>query len=109
MWVAALVVALACAPGLDDQLAEARLASEAGRPQEAIALLRSVLEREPEHEEANFRLGIALLAAGDSSLAIPRLRRALDSEAYAEEAGVLLASALHDGRISASVAAQYGN
>ncbi|MBW2235568.1 MAG: tetratricopeptide repeat protein [Deltaproteobacteria bacterium] len=108
MWVAALVVALACTPGLDDQLAEARRASEAGRPQEAIALLRSVLEREPEHEEANFRLGAALVAAGDSSLAIPRLRRALDSEAYAEEAGVLLASAFFAGQNFEEAAAAAG-
>jgi tetratricopeptide (TPR) repeat protein len=86
-------VALACAPDLDAQLAEAREASENGQPQQAIALLRSVLEREPEHAEANFLLGAALVASGDSSLAIPRLRRALESEAYAEEAGVLLATA----------------
>jgi len=45
--IAALAVALACAPDVDDQLAKAQQASEGGRPQEAIALLRSVLEREP--------------------------------------------------------------
>ncbi len=65
-----------------------------GRFEESIQPLRVLLTAEPESEEANYRLGIALVQTGRSSLALWPLMKAAKSESLGVQAGLILASTL---------------
>jgi tetratricopeptide (TPR) repeat protein len=75
-----------------DALREARSLQERGAWGQSVAPLRSVLERAPDHPEANYRLGLALLRAGRAPQAVIPLRRAAESQAFGRPAGLLLTS-----------------
>ena len=88
-----LLLALGCG-GTESRLEEVRSLQEAGQFDPSIAPLRRLLADEPDHAEANFRLGIALRQTGRPSLAVWPLQKASDSDEYAVQAGLLLASTL---------------
>jgi tetratricopeptide (TPR) repeat protein len=83
-----------CGQSAEDHLASARESQEQAAYEESIPDLRAVLAEDPNHPEANYLLGIALLRTGQGSPAIWPLRKAAESDAYAVEAGVLLAQTL---------------
>lgn len=89
-----LMLLLAACGGTESQLDEVRSLQEAGRFDPSIAPLRRLLADEPDHPEANYRLGIALRQTGRPSLAVWPLQKASDSDEYAVQAGLLLASTL---------------
>jgi tetratricopeptide (TPR) repeat protein len=87
------VLLAASLPGCGgDPLGQARTLQERGAWGESAAALRSVLERRPDHPEANYRLGLARLRAGRAKQAVMPLSRAAASEAFGRPAGLLLAS-----------------
>lgn len=73
-------------PGL--RVARARVARNAGKPAEAEADLRAVIERDPRHAPALRALGALMLARGQPAVAEPLLARA-----WAVEAGAPTAAA----------------
>jgi tetratricopeptide (TPR) repeat protein len=89
----ALALALACG-GVESQLDEVRSLQAAGQYDPSIAPLRRLLAEHPDHPEANYRLGIALGQTGRPSLAVWPLQKAAESDEYAVQAGLLLASTL---------------
>src|SRR5690606_13236933 len=76
----------------EDRLAEVRALQDAGQFHESIEPLREVLARNPDLPEANYLLGVALVQTGQPSLAVWPLEKAIASEAYAVQAGLLLAN-----------------
>ncbi len=82
-----------CAKSVDDQLAEARIQVEIGSYDEAIETLRSLLETEPNHADANLLLGQTQLALGQPALAIWPLELATRSAEQAPVANLALGAA----------------
>lgn len=76
----------------EDRLGEARALQEQGAFQESIAPLRALLAREPEHADASYLLGIALLQTGQPSQAVYPLEKAAASPEHRVTAGLLLAA-----------------
>jgi len=96
--IGALLVALSgvvggCTSDVDSRLASVYELQESGRLEESVVELRSILEQDAEHAEANFLLGSALMQLGRQRGAIPPLSVAAQSNAYAIPATVMLASA----------------
>jgi predicted Zn-dependent protease len=87
-----LAAALACAGGGEQTLDDVRALQDSGAYGDTLAPLRALLEREPNHPEANYRLGLALVNTGRSSAAVFPLKRAATDDAMARQAGLLLAS-----------------
>lgn len=92
--IGALLLAVGCQGGVESQMAEIRSLQTAGQFDPSIAPLRQVLSDEPDHPEANYRLGIALVQTGRPSLAVWPLQKASMSESHAVPAGILLATTL---------------
>lgn len=90
---ACLALSVACG-GVESQLGEVRSLQEAGQFDPSIAPLRRILAEDSNHPEANYRLGIALRQTGRPSLAVWPLQKASESDEYAVQAGLLLASTL---------------
>jgi protein O-GlcNAc transferase len=63
----------------DELVSSAKQHSEAGRPAEAEAALRSALAQSPTDAEANRDLGMLLFSRGEVAGAIPHLRRAVET------------------------------
>jgi tetratricopeptide (TPR) repeat protein len=90
---------LACSGGdFEDRLGEARAQQERGRPGQPLELLERLAAEQPDHPEVNFRLGVAMLAAGRATEAVFPLHRATESDEYAVTAGLMLASTLSQTR-----------
>lgn len=87
---AALLVA-GCGKSVEERLAEARQLQDSQQFELSLEPLRSVLEDEPGHPEASFRLGLALAKTGQLSGSIFPLRQAAESDEYAVQAGLMLA------------------
>ncbi len=81
--------AFGCGPPRIDEIRALQEAGEIGR---TIEPLRDLLANEPDHAEARYRLGLALVQTGQASLAIAHLRRAANTEEFGVDAGLLLAS-----------------
>jgi tetratricopeptide (TPR) repeat protein len=73
---------LGTGPESAETLASAQLAL--GRPDAAIEVLETVIERHPERAAARYRLGLAQAAAGNSRAAATALREALDTGGFPE-------------------------
>src|SRR5215831_6512248 len=86
----ALLLALGC--GVESKMSAVRALQERGQFDASIAQLDEVLAREPEHAEANYRLGLALVQTGEPSRALWPLQKAAEASGYEISAGVLLAS-----------------
>ncbi len=78
----------------ESRLAEIRAIQAGGRFEESIKPLRVLLTAEPEHPEANYRLGVALVQTGRSSLALWPLQKSANSEEFGTQAGMLLTATL---------------
>ncbi len=87
-----LATVLACTGGGEQTLDDVRALQDSGAYAETLAPLRALLEREPTHPEANYRLGLALVNTGRSTAAVFPLKRAATDDAMARQAGLLLAS-----------------
>jgi tetratricopeptide (TPR) repeat protein len=83
-----------CRYSREAQIEEIRALQDAGLYAETIASLREFIAEDPDHPEANYRLGTALLRTGQASLALWPLHKAAASEAYGVSAGLALASTL---------------
>ena len=81
------LAAIAC--GTPDPVDTARTLLEAGRPAEAIEVLRARLDEGPGDAEIHYVYGAALLANHSASLAVWPLRRAARDPKLAVEAGRL--------------------
>jgi tetratricopeptide (TPR) repeat protein len=92
--VLACFTLLAACSGVESQLEEIRSLQEAGQFDPSIAPLRRILAEDSNHPEANYRLGIALRQTGRASLAVWPLQKASESDEYAIQAGLMLASTL---------------
>jgi tetratricopeptide (TPR) repeat protein len=92
--LAILLVAFAfgCTSEIDSMIDRAHGLQESGELEESIAVLRGVLEKDPDHPKANFLLGIALVQSEKFQPAIAPLEIATASDLYAIPAGLLLAS-----------------
>jgi tetratricopeptide (TPR) repeat protein len=78
----------------ETRLAEIRAIQAGGRFDESIKPLRVLLTAEPDHPEANYRLGVALIQTGRASLALWPLMKSANSDEYGVQAGLVLASTL---------------
>ncbi|MDP6977470.1 MAG: tetratricopeptide repeat protein [Myxococcota bacterium] len=78
----------------ESRLAEIRAIQAGGRFEESIKPLRVLLTAEPDHPEANYRLGVALVQTGRSSLALWPLMKGANSEEFGTQAGMLLTATL---------------
>ena len=78
----------------ESRLAEIRAIQAGGRFEESIKPLRVLLTAEPDHPEANYRLGVALVQTGRASLALWPLMKSANTEEYATQAGLLLTATL---------------
>jgi tetratricopeptide (TPR) repeat protein len=87
----AAALAAGCGESVEDRLAQAKELQESQQFEPSLAPLRSVLEEEPGHPEASYRLGLALAKTGNLSGAVFPLRQAADSDAFAVDAGLMLA------------------
>ncbi len=87
-----LLLSMACAQGAEDGLARARDLQAEGKVEEALVELRALIEEHPDHPEANYQLGLALLATGARGGALVALHKAAASEEFAVEAGIAEAS-----------------
>ncbi len=65
---------------------------DVGEFEESVEPLREILEQNPGHPEANYRLGVALVRQRQSNSAIWRLERAAESPEFAEPANLALVS-----------------
>src|SRR5262249_5972825 len=74
------------------RMASVRTLQEQGQFEASIGELDQVLARDPEHAEANYRLGLALVQTGEPSRALWPLQKAAEASGYEISAGVLLAS-----------------
>lgn len=92
--ILALALAIGCGGSIESRMAEVRVLQTAGQFQASEEPLREILAEDPDHAEANYRLGVALVQTGRPSLAIWLLKKATRSEEFSTQAGLLLASTL---------------
>ncbi len=90
-----LLVLGGCYNDPETRLAEIRAIQAGGRFEESIKPLRVLLTAEPDHPEANYRLGVALVQTGRASLALWPLMKGANSEGFGTQAGLLLAATLY--------------
>jgi tetratricopeptide (TPR) repeat protein len=90
----ALLVAACGGEDLEAELSELRARQDAGRAAETLDEFSDLANRHPDHPEVNFRLGIAMLAAGRATEALFPLHKAAADEGLAVPAGIVLASTL---------------
>jgi len=91
---AALLAGAGCSNDPESRLTEIRAMQSAGQFEESIQNLRVLLASDSSNPEANYRLGVALVQTGRRSLAIWPLQKAAQSDEYAVQGGLLLASTL---------------
>ncbi len=91
-------LASGCRKGVEEQLAAAQAQQDDSQFQESIEPLRSILGEQPDNAEANYLLGVALVRTGRLAPAVWPLRKASESEEYAEKAGQLLTFVLANTR-----------
>jgi tetratricopeptide (TPR) repeat protein len=98
LWLLAAATSLvfACGGGedLETTLAELRAKQDQGKAAETLDAYNQLADRHPDHPEVNFRLGIAMIAAGRPTEALFPLQKAADTESLAVPAGIVLASTL---------------
>jgi tetratricopeptide (TPR) repeat protein len=85
---------LGCGKSVEDQLAAARAQQDDGQLEESIEPLRQVLAEAPDHAEANYLLGYALVRTGRTTQAVWPLRKAAHSDEFGASASQLLSFAL---------------
>jgi predicted Zn-dependent protease len=94
----ALAAGIGCPQLSGDSLDKIRGLHARNRFEESLEGLRTLMDEDPTDPEVNYLLGKALMNAGEPSLAIWPLRRAVESSKYAFDAGMLLARATLDSR-----------
>lgn len=92
-----LVASSACAPSLDESMAQIRAFHAEGRFEETLAPLQSLLDDHPESIELNRMLGVALAASDSPSTAVWVLRRVTELPEHSVEDVFLLAQAYGRG------------
>jgi len=85
-------VVAGCGASPEKLLEEVRAMQDVGEYAESIEPLREILEENPGHPEANYRLGLALVRERQGNKAIWRLERAAESPELAVQANLALAS-----------------
>jgi tetratricopeptide (TPR) repeat protein len=90
----AMTIALGCGQTTESRLTEIQALQQIGDFSNSIAPLREILARDPDHPEANYLLGLALVQTRQPTLAIWPLRKAADSDDYQIVGRLVLASAL---------------
>jgi tetratricopeptide (TPR) repeat protein len=87
-----LFVVVGCGASPEERLEEVRAMQDVGEYAESVEPLRAILEQNPGHPEANYRLGLALVRERQGNSAIWRLERAAESPEFAVPANLALAS-----------------
>jgi tetratricopeptide (TPR) repeat protein len=82
-----------CGGDIDGRLAEVRALQDVGQHEASIDELRQILATAPDHPEATYRLGVALMQTGEPSRAVWALEKATEFPEYVISASLLLASA----------------
>jgi predicted Zn-dependent protease len=93
-----LIAGAGCPQSSDDSLDEIRALHARNRYVESLENLRTLMDDDPTDPELNYLLGKALVHAGEPSMAIWPLRRAVEASEFAFDAGMLLAWATLDSR-----------
>jgi predicted Zn-dependent protease len=93
-----LIAGTGCPQFSGDPLDKIRGLHARNRYEESLEDLRALMDEDPTDPEVNYLLGKTLVHAGEPSLAIWPLRRAVESSEYAFDAGMLLARATLDSR-----------
>jgi tetratricopeptide (TPR) repeat protein len=89
------LLALACAgDDLDTRLGEIRARQDQGRAAETLDDLAELRTRHGGNAEISYRLGLAMIAAGRPTEAVFPLHEAAETDEFAVQAGLLLASTL---------------
>jgi len=88
-----LIAGTACPQLSGDPLDEIRRLHAQNRYDESLEDLRTLMDENPTDPEVNYLLGKTLMHAGELSMAIWPLRRAVEFPEYAFDAGMLLARA----------------
>lgn len=91
---------------IDEAWERARLTSEFRTPDDALPLLRGVVERRPHHAPANFTLGQMLVERGDPS-GVAHVERAMEAEPEAVAPGCQLLYGFFRERGQAEEAERY--
>jgi tetratricopeptide (TPR) repeat protein len=93
---AALALLLAACSGDDfeQRLGEVRALQDEGRAGETLEQLTELSRSHGDDPELNYRLGLAMIAAGRTTEAVFPLHKAADTSEFAVPAGILLASTL---------------
>jgi tetratricopeptide (TPR) repeat protein len=96
LWIAASLAASACAGGddLEKRLDVIRTRHDEGKAAETLDELTELVERHAENPELNYRLGVAMLAAGRPTEAVFPLHKAAATDEFAVTAGIVLSSTL---------------
>ena len=63
---------------VDQMLQQGVAAHNAGNPQEAERLYRAILQVQPKHPDANHNLGLIAVSMGQSGVALPLFKSAID-------------------------------
>ncbi|MFP6654100.1 MAG: tetratricopeptide repeat protein, partial [Myxococcota bacterium] len=87
-----MVLLAGCRDSVDVRLDEAFELRESGQLELSILAIQEVLKDNPNHDQANFILGSALVQSDRQTRAIPHLKQAAATTLYAIPAGLLLAS-----------------
>ena len=97
-----LLLAVGCGPS--DPLEKVRvLQDEKGDFKGSLEPLRKLIEARPDDPEVHYRYGRALIATGDTGLAVWSLEKAIESPDWLEKAGLPLASTrISPGRLRRS-------
>ena len=93
-FIAAVTLAAGCGGSVDARLAEIQALQDAGDFSSSVEPLRGILASDPDHAQANYLLGVALVQTRQPSLAIWPLRKAAQDSEFAVPSGLLLASTL---------------
>lgn len=87
-----LVLLVACGQDVASQLQKVSSLQNEGKFQESIEPLREILKSVPEHPEANYLLGLALIQTRQPGLAVWPLEKALLDPSQVVTAGITLSS-----------------
>jgi len=79
---------------LEQRLAAIRTQQDDGKAADTLSELKKLIEDHPEHPELNYRLGLAMLAAGRPTEAVFALQKAAAADDFAVTAGIVLSSTL---------------
>ncbi len=96
--LAVLLLLSACQQSQEALYDEAQALIAEGKPEDGLTVLREAAALDPDDGEIQFAIGMTLLRLGRTSEALFPLSKAVETEEYGVQAGVVMASTLAEGR-----------